>query len=309
VLPHDDAPELDWILFRQDDVISHAQALRFMSESRLRRHLANGRWQVAHHGIYAAHNGELTWEQRLWVGVLAGGRGKTQAPLAGLTSLAASGFRGFDEGTVHVYVPARFRTFSTPHYVRAHRTRNLPPIDLSSASPPRTTAERSAIDAARWARSDYRARAIIAAAFQQRLVRGDEMLAAIYRITRLERRDLIISTVHDAAGGSESISELDFLNLCRRAGLPEPSRQTVVTDAAGRRRYRDAHFEEWKLHVEIDGSQHMDVKSWWADMQRQNDMWTTGERVLRFPAWALRNEPQKVIAAVRAALINAGWRP
>src|SRR5262249_41519909 len=100
-----------------------------------------------------------------------------------------------------------------------------------------------------------------------------------------------------------------FLDLCRKGGLPLPTRQTVVRDASGRRRYRDAYFEEWKLHVEIDCGQHMEVRSWWADMQRQNDMWMSGERVLRFPALAVRNERQKVINAFGAALIKAGWKP
>jgi very-short-patch-repair endonuclease len=91
--------------------------------------------------------------------------------------------------------------------------------------------------------------------------------------------------------------------------LPLPARQSVVVDASGRRRYRDAYFEEWRVHVEIDGGQHMEVASWWADMQRQNAMWVAGDRVLRFPAWAVRNKPKKVIATVRAALVAAGWRP
>jgi very-short-patch-repair endonuclease len=82
-----------------------------------------------------------------------------------------------------------------------------------------------------------------------------------------------------------------------------------MVDADGRRRYRDAHFEEWGVHVEIDGGQHTEVAAWWADMRRQNAMAVAGDRVLRFPAWAIRNKPDEVITAVRTALIAAGWRP
>ena len=135
------------------------------------------------------------------------------------------------------------------------------------------------------------------------------MRAALARLTRVHRRVLIAATIRDATAGAESISELDFLNLCRQGRLPLPTRQSVVVDASGRRRYRDAYFEEWRVHVEIDGGQHMEVASWWADMQRQNSMWVAGDRVLRVPAWAVRNEPDKVIATVRAALAAAGWRP
>jgi very-short-patch-repair endonuclease len=80
-------------------------------------------------------------------------------------------------------------------------------------------------------------------------------------------------------------------------------------DSSGRRRYLDAWFEEWQVHVEIDGGHHMDVRQWWADMKRQNDLWIPGDRVLRFPAWLVRERPAEVAAQVRAALLAAGWRP
>ena len=93
------------------------------------------------------------------------------------------------------------------------------------------------------------------------------------------------------------------------AKLPTPRRQSVINDASGRRRYRDAHFEEWRLHVEIDGSQHMTADAWWRDMHRQNEMWIAGDRVLRFPAWAIRKDRDAIIDQIRRALIVAGWRP
>ena len=73
-------------------------------------------------------------------------------------------------------------------------------------------------------------------------------------------------------------------------------------DSAGRRRYLDAYFDEWQVHVEIDGGQHLDPRQAWDDMRRQNELWIAGDRVLRFPAWALRADPARVISQVRAAL-------
>jgi hypothetical protein len=210
---------------------------------------------------------------------------------------------------VHVYVPKAMQWTRPPDFVVVHRTHTLVAADLPGGSPPRTSAARAAIDATRWTYRDDRARAIIAAAFQRRLVDGPGMLAALGRLARVRRRGLILETIQDAAGGTESISEQDFLRLCRRGGLPTPTRQSVVTDASGRRRYRDAYFEPWKVHVEIDGGLHMDVRSWWADMRRQNEMWVAGDRVLRFPAWAVRNEPDRVLGTMRDALMAAGWRP
>jgi hypothetical protein len=307
-LPADDASDMAWLLFHQDDVISRRQALGFISEATLRRLVSSGRWTRGHVGVYVAHNGPITGQQRAWIGSLAAGSGRP-APLAGTTALTAFGMRGHESGLVHVYLPHRMRATSVPHYVVAHRTGELPRADLLSGYQPRTRPPRSVIDAARWAASDDQARAIITAAHQQRIVDGDALLAALSRFKRLRRRGLITLTIHDAAGGTESISEQDFLRLCRRGRLPTPTRQSVVLDSAGRRRYRDAHFEPWRVHVEVDGGHHMDVAHWWADMRRQNDLGTSGDRVLRFPSWALRQHPDQVLGQLRNALIAGGWHP
>jgi len=306
-MPADDADDLDWLLFRQEDVISRRQATWFMSESRLRHNVSSGRWSLPHRGVYVAHNGALTAGQRTWVCALAAGNGRA-APLAGATATRSYGMRGYDTSLVHIYVPARMRPRSVPHYAIVHRSR-LPRADLSRGFPPRTTPARSVIDSARWAASDDQARAILTAAFQQRLVDHHAMMAALSRFDALHRRSLITATIHDAGAGTESISEHDFLVLCRRGRLPTPTRQSAMTDASGRRRYRDAYFDEFRVHVEIDGGQHTEAREWWADMRRQNAMSVNGDRVLRFPAWALRHDPDRVIEQVRAALIAGGWRP
>ena len=80
-------------------------------------------------------------------------------------------------------------------------------------------------------------------------------------------------------------------------------------DGAGRQRYLDAYFTGWGVHVEIDEGHHIDVQAWWADMQRQNALWILGDRVLRFPAWAVRHCADEVAAQIRAALLAAGWHP
>jgi hypothetical protein len=307
MMPADDADDLDWLLFRQERVISRRQALWFMSESRLRHNVSSRRWSLPHRGVYVAHNGELTSGQRTWVGALAAGNGRA-ASLAGTTATTSYGMRGYDSSLVHVYVPSRMRPRSVPRFTIVHRS-GLSRADLSRGFPPRTTPARSLIDAARWATSDDQARAIITAGFQQRLVDYDAMMAALGRLPGLRRRGVITVTIHDAGAGTESISEHDFLVLCRRGRLPTPTRQTAMTDATGRRRYRDAYFEEFGVHVEIDGGHHTEAREWWADMQRQNAMSVNGDRILRFPAWALRHDPDRVIEQIRAALIAGGWRP
>jgi hypothetical protein len=301
---------LDDLLFVQAGVLSRQQALRFFSPSAVRHRLSAGRWQTAHRGIYVTHDGPVGYEQRLWVAALATGDGLRPALLAGLSALAVCGFRGHPSGVVHILRLAAGRTVTPPADVRVHRTRHLPRRDVHRVGrPPCTMPARSLVDAAQWAATDDQARAIIAAGFQQRLVAGDELHHVLDRLPRVRRAGLIAHTASLAAGGSHSLPELDFLALSRRAGFPEPLRQVTRRDAAGRRRYLDFLYEEYGVHVEIDGAQHLEVRAAWADMKRQNDLWVAGERVLRFPAWMVRGQPGEVVGQVRAALAAAGWRP
>ncbi|MDQ7909293.1 hypothetical protein RB614_32710 [Phytohabitans sp. ZYX-F-186] len=292
----------------QDGVISRRQALRYFSQKALRHRLTTGRWQIAHPGVYLTHSGQMSVHQRRWVASLAVGGGHP-AMLGGPSALAVLGMRGLDSHRIHVLASVRRQHRRLPPGVVLHRTRHLPPEDQHRLGrPPCTMPARSLVDAARWADSDREAVAVIAAGFQQRLVAAVDMAPVLARMTHVKRRQLIIAAVADASGGTESIAEVDFARLCRRHGLPEPSRQAVRTDSAGRRRYRDVYFERWRLHVEIDGAQHMEVASWYADMRLQNEITIAGERLLRFPAWMIRQNPDDAAAQVRAALTAAGWR-
>jgi very-short-patch-repair endonuclease len=308
-LPAADADDLTYLLFLQDDVISRRQALRFMSARAIERRVASGRWRAAHRGVYVTHSGPVSREQMRWVAVLAAGAGRP-ALLAGLSALEVLGLRGYPSEAIHVLLPAGRQDHDAPPWVIMHRTARLARSDVHDlGQPPCTMPARSLIDAAQWARDDDRARAIVAAGFQQRLVNADDMAAVLARMPRARRRALIRRAVDDASIGAHSLPEAEFRRLCRRAGLPEPTRQVRRRDASGRNRYLDVYFAEWGVHVEIDGAQHMDVREWWADMRRQNELWIPGNRVLRFPAWAIRERPDEVAAQVWAALIAAGWHP
>jgi hypothetical protein len=287
-------------------VLSLTQARQFFSEAGIRHRVAAGRWQRPHRGVYLASTGTVTDEQRRWVAVLAAGDGAT---LAGPTATELYGLRPARTNAVHLLLPARRHVDRLPAAVIPHRTTRLAAADVQlTALPPRTMPARSIVDAAAWASSDDTARAVVAAGFQRGLVTVDEINTVLTRLPRTRRRGLIVRTAQDAAGGSHSLAELDYLGANRRAGLPEPTRQARRRDAAGRQRYLDVLYERWGVHVEIDGGQHHDPAVSWADMKRQNDIWIAGDRVLRFPAWLVRERPGEVFSQVRAALIAAGWR-
>lgn len=304
-----DPDGLELLLFQQRQVISRRQALCHLSEAAIRHRLESGRWRVAERGVYATHSGPVTPEQRLVIAALAVG-GARPAVLAGLSALSRMGFRGWASETVHLLLPWRRRDLNPPPWVVVHRTRALAGHELRAvATPPHTLEVRSLVDAAQWARNDHQAAAIIAAGYQQRLVVGDDVAQALARRPAVHRRRLILDTAADAAGGSHSLPEIEFLRGCHRARLPRPSRQVVRADRAGRRRFLDAYFEDHGVHVEIDGGQHTDVRHWWADMQRQNELWVAGDRVLRFPAYIIRTKPDEWLPQLRSALIAGGWSP
>ncbi|RAO58671.1 hypothetical protein LUPAC06_02261 [Micromonospora saelicesensis] len=305
-LPSDDADELTWLLFHQEDVLSLEQARRHLSPKAIRHRVATGTWRQIHRAVFVAHNGPVSAGQLRWAAVLAAG---PQAILGGLTAAQAGGLRGFPGRPIHILLPASRRRGSLPAGVLAHRTVTLRDQDvLAVGQPKRTMPARSIVDAAQWASDDQQARTIIAAACQQGIVAGDDLSRIVERLPRVRRRQLMLATAADAAGGAHSLAELDFLGLIRRAGLPEPARQKIRYDSTGRRRYLDAYFEEWRVHVEIDGGQHIDPRAWWADMRRQNDLWIEGDRVLRFPAWVIRAHPDEVLRQILEALRAAGWK-
>ncbi|MFI7539704.1 DUF559 domain-containing protein [Actinoplanes sp. NPDC049599] len=286
-----------------DSVISMAQALTQLSRKAVRHRVASGRWQQPHRSVLVTHSGPISTGEHRWIAVLAAGEG---AALAGVSAAEVGGLRGYEDKNIHVLVPDGRRPVRLPPAVVVHRTTHP---DVAIGRPPRTRMARSVVDAASWARTDDHARAVVAAAFQQRLVALRGVETVLRRLTRVPRRQLILNTARDATGGAHSLAEIDLGRLCHVNDLPQPARQVVRRDATGRRRYLDAYYEDWRVHIEIDGSQHLDPRHAWADMQRQNDLWITGDRVLRFPAWALRHSPTAVAAQLRAALIAAGWRP
>jgi hypothetical protein len=277
-----------------------------MSKAALRHRCYSGRWRRVHHGVLVANNGPVSAGQRPWIAVLAAG---DRALLAGATALAAQGLDGLRSEVVHVLLPATCQETDPPAGVVVHRTRRLPEDDVRwQRRPPCTKVPRSIVDAASWARSDREATLIVVMAFQQRLVRLHQVEEALAGMPKAKRRRLVAATARDADGGSHSLAELDVVRLLRRAGLPIPSRQVIRRDSGGRRRYLDLYFDEWGLHVELDGRHHENPWQAWLDMDRQNALWVPGKRDVRFPTWLMRAEPETFLARVRTALCELGWR-
>jgi hypothetical protein len=280
-----------------ETVLTIADACQRFGVGRLRWMVKSGRWQSPARGVVVLHSGPMTADEVVQSEVFAHG---PRAVLGGVSAASADGLRLPRAPAVHILLPHGSRDLRRPGVV-VHRSRTLVRSDIHPVrAPRRTRLPRSVVDGASWAATDLGAQALLASAVQQKLVTPQALSAVVERLPRLPRRALISETIRDVAGGSLSEYELLFVRLCRRYHLPMPDRQRLRRDATGRWRYLDAEFDEVCLVVEIDGQQHMEVRAWWEDMMRDNDLVARdGMWVMRIAGYALRREPDRVAEVLR----------
>jgi hypothetical protein len=270
----------------------------------IRAQLDAGRWRALGSLVVVMHNGPLDRRQQMWAGVLSSGCATT---LAGLTSLEAAGLRNWYDPRVHVLLPRKggvARSAELP--VVVHRSR-LSPLDARSAAhrPPRTSVERSAIDAASWLPHTRSSAGLLAAVVQQRLTTPARLGAALDAAGPIRHRRPMRLTIADIEGGAEALSEIDFAGLCRRRRLGTVVGQRLRLDGRGRRRYLDGEIigpTGKRLPFEIDGAVHMIATEFWSDLERQNELLIAKSFPLRFASYSVRFQQDLVADQVERAL-------
>jgi very-short-patch-repair endonuclease len=279
-----------------DGVVHRADLRRLgVGKAGVRAEVRAGRWFTHGRHTVSLGAGELGPTADLWRAVWESGSG---AVLDGAAALRAGGLRGFEPHVIDVSQPRNNRHHLTPG-VRLHRRATMPPVCGSGV--PRVRAEPAAVHAALWARSDREAALVLCLVVQQRLTTPDRLLAAWCAAHRAgPRRPFLADAVLDICDGVHALGELDFTRLCRRRGLPEPSRQVVRQGSDGRV-YLDAGWEDVGLFVEIDGGHHQWALSPVDDALRQNEVVLSGEVVLRIPVLGLRLAQERFLDQVVAA--------
>lgn len=288
----------------QNGVLSRRQLYAIgLTRSEVRCELRAARWKRHGRQSICVHTGDLSEPATWWCAIFEVG---SSAALDGVTALRAAGMTGYDD-IVHVACPKSARP-RHPRGVRVHETRRWNAADVVGRGIPRVRPAVAAVHGSLWARTDRQAALILAMAVQQRLCRPEDLAEALGPILRHRRRKLITTVISDLVDGAQALSELDFAGLCRRRGLPAPSRQAVVQRPGGRY-YLDACWEEWRLAVEIDGVHHESVQASIPDALRQNTVTIGGLRVLRIPVLGLRVAPEAFLDQVEDVLLSAGWTP
>ena len=292
----------------QEMVVSRDQLEAHKADRHLiARRVARGHWQVLGPHVVVLRPGPLTRPQQLWVGVLHGG---DDSVLTGLTALEAAGLTGFRSDDISVCAPHgrnRDDLESDLVTVHVHESRNMPSSHrLSLARPPRMRPERATIDAASRAVTDRASRTLVAMSVQQRLTTAATLRRLVLRRHNLPRRALILETIGDVEGGSESLPELDYLSGLRRFGLPIPSRQSPVQGQDGRYRL-DAEFDPWAVTVEINGTHHLDVRQKEADDIRRSRLAIGGRLVVDIGSSTVRHDIELAVLLTADALFSRGW--
>lgn len=269
-----------------------------------KRQLVSGRWQ-SRGDVVITHNGPLSAEQLEWVAVLRCGPG---AVLAAHSAMHAGGVRVGRPERPQLVIPW---TATAPRTVVAdvRRTRLLGPTEVHpQRQPPQLRLARATVDAASVARTADDVRAQLCRPLQQRLLRVDDVRAAVLRVGPVARRSLMLRTLDEISRGATSVHELRFARVLARAGLPQPDRQVLV-QRIRRRYYLDCWWDEWALHVEIDGLTHLDPAEWTADLRRSNELEISkvGRR-LRIAGFQLFEQESDVVDLIRRGLAAGGYR-
>lgn len=110
--------------------------------------------------------------------------------------------------------------------------------------------------------------------------------------------------IEHAEPKAESPMETRLRMLLLLAGLPRPAAQVVIRDRWRRFVGRtDLYYEPHHLGIEYDGGTHRDSLA--EDNRRQNRLLGAGIRLLRFTAGDVLNNPESVVAQVRAQLASS----
>jgi hypothetical protein len=272
------------------------------SPAAIRAQVEARRWQRIGRAVIL-HNGAPTPAERRRAALIVLG------PRAALTSFTAAeewGLSGWEREPIHVLVPRGARVRRPAELlIRVHYTDLWAPASIVSGRGlhrvgPAVVMAASSFDSRRPAFG------ILAATVQQRLIHPSELARAVETAPRTRYRADLLAAVHDIGQGAQALSEIDFARLCRRHGLPAPTRQAVRRDARGRRRYLDAEWRRGdgrRIVVEVDGALHLLARQWWDDQLRQNELVIAGDMVLRFPSVVVRCEQTLVVDQLRRALL------
>lgn len=302
-----DAPAVAVLLGRQDNVITREQALGAgMSKHALQHRLRDGGpWQTLLPAVYLARTGTPSRAQLDFAALLYAGPGSM---LTGISALAYHRMRVELPERVDVLVPVT-RQRRDADFVRLLRTRRMPAEADQWMHLRFAPVARAVGDAVRGMTSLRDVRALVASAVQRRkcelgdlvneLSEGPSRHSALFR-----------ETLAEVVDGVRSVAEAELRELLQRSGLEMPLFNAAIYDGDRHVATPDAWYPEYGIAIEVDSREwHLEPDDHMKTLQRGNRMQAYLINVLRFTPNEIRNQPQKVIAAIRDAVQRARGRP
>lgn len=293
----------------QHGVFTTTQALAAgLRPGQLVRQTAAGSWLDLGRGLFRVAAAPCTWEQRCWLALLEAPSG---AVLSHATAARRHGFAGFAEARgVHVLAPVGLD--HRARHARLHQTRDLPEHHrVLREGLPTTSMARTLFDLAASTHPERMAH-LVDDALSRRGLGIDDLSAVVLGLAKRGRRGSramrsIVAARLDTHVPPESVLEAEFLDLCRRSGLPEPERQVTLGDDAAPIGRVDALFRPEGLVVEVDGRPfHSSLTDRERDRERDNRLMASGLRVLRLGWHEVVRDPARAVQLVSRALAGSG---
>ncbi len=281
---------------KQHGVVATRQLLALgLSEGLIKNRVDAGQLIVLYRGVFAVGHRRIGLYGEWLAAVLACGPG---AVLSHGTAAQLWGIRGSRRPIEVTRVSGHRR----PHGVRLHQTRSLAPEHITrEAGILVTTVERTLLDTA--ARLDERQLVHdLVEADRSRRLRWPRLWRVIAEhgrgrkgVGRLRRA---AAQVDPNFADAISNTEVDFLMLCREAGLKMPQVNVLVEG-----KWVDFYWPEKRLIVETDSYRyHADRPSFELDHQSTVDLEVAGYRVHRTTHKMLESNPEPFLGLVRASL-------
>ncbi|MBF4767621.1 hypothetical protein ISU10_07570 [Nocardioides agariphilus] len=291
---------LDDVMRHQRGVVARRQVEQAGERAAdIARRLRRREWALLLPGVYVDHTGPPSGEQRAWAGVLY----YAPSVLADESVLTPPG----QEGPI-VLAVGRQRNVRAREGYAVRWVVDLHSTSLLNVSPPRMRIEDAALRVAARAERELDAVQTVVSVIQRRLTTGDRMVAALERHPRLRGRVLLGEVVRDAACGSHSVLEREFLRRVESPhGLPASCRQHRST-VGSKVRYADASYPDFDTDVELDGWLFHRGAQRHHDLQRDLDSLAAGRLTIRLGWGQVFDGACQTAARLGTVLAARGWR-
>jgi hypothetical protein len=289
-----------WLLGSQRGVLSRPQAFASGVSVHGLRHRARpgGPWQRILPGIYLTFTGQATHDQRAMAAILYAG---PDSVITGPAALRSYKIRNRETPIVDVLVPAS-RKRANCSYVVVHRTRRMPLGGTSDLALMFAPAERAVADTVRGLDKLSDARAVVASAVQQRCCSLQQLVTELTDgpIRGSARLRAVLAEVLE---GIRSVAEAEFADLIRSSGLPLPLFNHVLYLNGKWLAIPDAWWPEAGVVVEIESREwHLSPEDWEETLRRDRRMGAAGIVVMHVSPRQVRDEPERILRDIAAAL-------